>query len=150
MTDSAHPPDDDPQSQIADSMSDLAEMDISSDMKALIERGLVSRSLPKVFRGARAAEAFQYAFELIGGVPRLALWADRNPDKFYPLLARMIPQTIAPVLPNRVDSSQQGHNPFPWVTPERIRALKSIEVAEDIQHRNVVPMVAPPDDKTGT
>lgn len=128
----------------------LHSMDISNDMKALIERGLARGSLPKVFKSARAAEAFQHAFELIGGVPRLALWADRNPDKFYPLLARMIPQTIQPVLPRTLDPNSTSENPFPWVTPERIRALKSIEVAQDIQHRTVVPMVPPPEKDTGT
>jgi hypothetical protein len=138
---------DDKQAQLADTMSDLAEMDISKDMKALIERGLVRGSLPAVLKSNRAAEAFQHAFELIGGVPRLALWADRNPDKFYPLLARMIPATIQSVLPRQMEAQQE--NPFPWVTKERIQAMKSIEVAQDIEHR-VVPMVPPPPPKDGT
>lgn len=30
-----------------------------------------------------------HAFDLIGGVPRLALWADANPDKFYNLWAKV-------------------------------------------------------------
>lgn len=124
-------------------MSELAEMDISPDMKALIARGLTSTNLPKVFRSSRAAEAFQHAFELIGGVPRLALWADRNPDKFYAIFGRMIPQTMAPVVPlvKPIDPTEQA-NPFPWVTHERIRAMQSVEVADDIKKANaVVPMV---------
>lgn len=32
--------------------------------------------------------AFEEAFELIGGVPRLAVWANENPGKFYALYAR--------------------------------------------------------------
>lgn len=51
------------------------------------------------------------AFELIGGVPRLALWADKNPTEFYKICAKTIPQsnlldivgkvqhTILPALP---------------------------------------------------
>jgi hypothetical protein len=37
--------------------------------------------------------AFQRTFEMIGGVPRMALWANANPDKFYPLYARLMPST---------------------------------------------------------
>jgi|SRR3990172_8449200 len=35
--------------------------------------------------------AFARAFEMIGGVQRLAIWADANPDKFYPLYSRLLP-----------------------------------------------------------
>lgn len=34
-------------------------------------------------------DAFGEAFHLVGGVPRLALWAEENPSKFFPTLARM-------------------------------------------------------------
>jgi hypothetical protein len=34
-------------------------------------------------------DAFNTAFELIGGVPRLAIWANENPDKFYSIFARL-------------------------------------------------------------
>lgn len=37
--------------------------------------------------------AFQNAFQMMGGVPRLALWANQNPDKFYPLYSRLMPST---------------------------------------------------------
>lgn len=33
------------------------------------------------------------AFTMIGGVQRLALWANANPDKFYPLYAKLLPST---------------------------------------------------------
>lgn len=32
--------------------------------------------------------AIHEAFEIIGGTNRLALWANANPEKFYPLWAR--------------------------------------------------------------
>ena len=37
-----------------------------------------------------AAVAFHSAFELIGGVSRLQLWAEENPDKFYPLFIKAV------------------------------------------------------------
>lgn len=36
-------------------------------------------------------QAFHDSFELIGGVPRLAIWADANPTEFYKLYARLLP-----------------------------------------------------------
>jgi hypothetical protein len=37
--------------------------------------------------------AFETAFETIGGVSRLALWANANPDRFYPLYTKLLPAT---------------------------------------------------------
>lgn len=38
------------------------------------------------------------AFEIIGGVNRLALWANANPEKFYPLWTRaLMPSTSVSV-----------------------------------------------------
>jgi hypothetical protein len=39
-------------------------------------------------------EQFQHAFELIGGIPRLALWAHQNPDKFFALYSKLIPAQV--------------------------------------------------------
>jgi hypothetical protein len=38
-------------------------------------------------------DAFSHAFEMIGGVQRMALWANANPDKFYPLYSKLLPST---------------------------------------------------------
>lgn len=50
-------------------------------------------------------EAFKEAFEQMGGVPKLVEWAEKNPDKFYTLIARLLPvditsneQTITPTI----------------------------------------------------
>lgn len=40
----------------------------------------------------RFLSAMAEAFEVIGGVPRLALWADQNPTEFYKLMGKTIPQ----------------------------------------------------------
>ena len=39
-------------------------------------------------------QAVKSVFELIGGVPRMALWADQNPTDFYRLFAKLIPSQI--------------------------------------------------------
>lgn len=39
----------------------------------------------------QAREAFQAAFEGIGGVEKLTTWADENPTEFYKHFARLIP-----------------------------------------------------------
>lgn len=56
-------------------------------------------SIPRVkrkrdgFNRMDVVNAFQNSFEMMGGVSRLALWANQNPDKFYPLYARLMPST---------------------------------------------------------
>jgi len=42
--------------------------------------------------------AFQSAFELIGGVPRLALWANENESDFYKLYSRLLPSQSSSAL----------------------------------------------------
>jgi hypothetical protein len=56
-------------------------------------------SIPRVSRKSNGfsrsdvVSAFQSAFDVIGGVNRLALWANANPDKFYVLYAKLLPAT---------------------------------------------------------
>lgn len=42
----------------------------------------------------KVAAQFADVFELIGGVPRMALWAHENQDEFYKLYARLLPQQM--------------------------------------------------------
>jgi glucuronate isomerase len=37
--------------------------------------------------------AFNHSFEMIGGVPRLAVWADQNPTDFFKLYGRLLPSS---------------------------------------------------------
>jgi hypothetical protein len=46
----------------------------------------------------KVVEAFTDAFELIGGVPRLAHWASNNPTDFYKLYARLLPSQASSAL----------------------------------------------------
>lgn len=53
--------------------------------------GVTRLSVPREVKRAKVVNAFQEAFELIGGVPRLAHWADQSPSSFYKLYARLLP-----------------------------------------------------------
>jgi hypothetical protein len=44
------------------------------------------------FERQRFLDAMAEAFEVIGGVPRLAMWADSNLTEFYKLMGKTIPQ----------------------------------------------------------
>lgn len=52
----------------------------------------VERILKKEFNRREVVEAFRDAFELIGGVTRLAVWANQNPTEFYRLYAKLLPK----------------------------------------------------------
>lgn len=41
-----------------------------------------------------AREEYQKAFHLIGGTEALAKWAQANPEKFYALHSKLMPQTV--------------------------------------------------------
>jgi hypothetical protein len=51
------------------------------------------RLKPRNFTRKQVAEAFTHAFEMIGGVPRLALWAHQHPTDFFKLYAKLLPST---------------------------------------------------------
>ncbi len=65
-----------------ETLSDLAE--------ANTKRITIPRS-PDLKR-KQVVNAFLDAFQLIGGTPRLAIWADENPTEFYRIYSRLIPQ----------------------------------------------------------
>lgn len=54
-----------------------------------------SHKLPAYVRTRNVREQFQHAFELIGGIPRLAFWAHQNPGKFFQLYSKLIPTQIS-------------------------------------------------------
>lgn len=47
----------------------------------------------KAFDRQRIVEAFQEAFDLIGGVPALAYWGVHNRTEFYKLYGKLLPQS---------------------------------------------------------
>ena len=52
----------------------------------------------KEFNRKSVVTAFQSAFELIGGVPRLALWAHDHETDFYKLYSRLLPSQASSAL----------------------------------------------------
>lgn len=74
----------------------VAYSETAKDCQALSElatsgNGVSRISVPREIKRARVVNAFQDAFELIGGVPRLAHWADDHPTDFFKLYARLLP-----------------------------------------------------------
>ena len=49
-----------------------------------------SSDLPRT----QVVNAFIDAFQLLGGTPRFALWADENPTEFYKLYAKLMPKQV--------------------------------------------------------
>lgn len=101
--------------------------EMSPQFRKLVENGLHHVHLPPASHPA-AAEALQRAFEGIGGLPRLLLWADEHPAQFYKLFARMVIPTITPVLPQ----PQQTKEEWPeWLTSRRLAYQESGFVVKD-------------------
>ena len=71
-------------SQVATDSKELSGLATSGN-------GVSRISVPRELKRQRVVNAFQDAFELIGGVPRLAHWADTHPTDFYKLYARLLP-----------------------------------------------------------
>lgn len=75
-------------------------MDDEKAFKIIESRTELKNPLPSAltkkkdgFTRQDAVNAFARAFEMIGGVQRMALWAHQNPDKFYPLYSKLLPST---------------------------------------------------------
>ena len=50
------------------------------------------------FSRKEVVTAFNSAFELMGGIPRLAIWAHNNSTDFYKLYARLLPSQASQAL----------------------------------------------------
>lgn len=48
-------------------------------------------ALPRELNRRQVTTSFIDCFHLIGGVPRMAYWADTHPTEFYKLYARLLP-----------------------------------------------------------
>jgi hypothetical protein len=90
------------------------DLKMSPELTRLLERGLIGQSLPPVLKDSKAAKAFQQAFDMIGGVPRLALWADLNPSKFYALYSKLVPATA------EIDIKKDINITISWASNERL------------------------------
>lgn len=86
----------------------------SEDLDLLLRKGLYGAKVPKDLYKQKAADAFQSAFDLIGGVPRLALWADKNPSAFFALYSKLIPSSIQAQVHATIKVEA------PWMNPNRL------------------------------
>ena len=68
---------------------------MEKEFKALANKNGQTITLPREVSRKRVAAAFGDAFELIGGVPRLALWANANETEFYKLFAKLLPSAAS-------------------------------------------------------
>jgi hypothetical protein len=77
--------------------------------------------IPPQFTAPNAKTAFKDAFEMVGGVPRLAHWADGNYGRFLALFSKTLPLTVEgnPDRPLQFD--------VPWLTPQRFSRLHENE-----------------------
>ena len=83
-------------------------MDLLLDLEPLNQLSQNKRvTVPRNTNFSRkdVVNAFQAAFELIGGVPRLAIWADTNQTEFYKLYGKLIPSGNSSALgeTNKID-----------------------------------------------
>ena len=105
-------------------MSVEHQFTVAKDISAPLEQ-VANSPLAKLNRAstgfgrAEIVNAFNHAFQMIGGVSRLAIWADRNPGEFFKLYGKLLPSssqvdltgeqtiTIQHVLPRPIDYSAQ-------------------------------------------
>ena len=50
--------------------------------------------IPKALKGRNVKDQIRAAFELVGGVPRMATWAHHNYGDFMKIYARMVPTQV--------------------------------------------------------
>ena len=116
--------------ELVSQLANESKLSLTDEMKELIVSGLHHVFLPDPLR-PKAAEAFQLAFEAIGGLPRLLMWADAHPAAFYKLFARQTIPTITPVLPPPLHAAQEE---WPaWLTARRLAYQESAQIATDIK-----------------
>jgi hypothetical protein len=71
----------------------------------------VTKMTKREFAKQKVMDAFHDAFDLIGGVPRLAYWAHQNPTEFFKLYAKMLPAGAS------IDVTASGEIVFKHVLP---------------------------------
>lgn len=84
------------------------------ELTSAMDHAVAHKTLPQYLRCKDARKAFQSAFELIGGIPRLALWADKNPTQFYQIYARFLEQ------PNGGNMQPQLHLHLSWMAGRKL------------------------------
>lgn len=83
----------DPVQQIVDEAADTPHPGVYAVEETLhqLANGPV---VPNWARSRNVKDQFIHAFELIGGIPRLALWAHQNPTEFFKLYSKLLPASV--------------------------------------------------------
>jgi hypothetical protein len=68
--------------------------ELSKEVISLAQYAIRKRASRSPSIKQNIVQQFNSAFQLIGGVPRLAVWADKNPTAFFALYSKMLPAAI--------------------------------------------------------
>lgn len=101
---------------------------VSPELRILMEAGLIGGDdAPLSPRKAnKAAKSLQNVYDMIGGDERMAMWADKNPSKFYPLYMKLVPSTIEGEVQTTVKWDA------PWLTKRNLITYEPVEDARVI------------------
>ena len=99
---------------------------LETAIDAAIERSMTNKpgELPGYMRTANAREAFQAAFETVGGMPRLAIWANQNYGKFVQIYSRLLPVTVGS------DPNQPITVIAPWLNGARLTGGEAPQITD--------------------
>ena len=70
--------------------------------------------------------AFTNAFQMIGGVDRLALWADQNPSEFYRLYGKLLPPNSAVILDGKREFVVHHVLPKPQIIDAQVIEIEDV------------------------
>jgi len=90
-----------------ENMEPLDDNSYLSDRAVFARDKDIERKLSRRGKRESLTEKLQAATELIGGVSRMAIWADENPGEAYSLLARLEMATMA----KRIDHTIRAIQP---------------------------------------
>lgn len=107
----------------------VPEEELSPQARSLIEYTINAPQRRKVTRET-IVDQFNETFQLIGGVPRLAIWADQNPTSFYQLYSKLLPAAIKAemILPPGVDDL--SHDQIRELTTDQLKQLLLIKAGQ--------------------
>ena len=72
----------------------MSESNMPETLSQLAESDAPNLRVPRPVKREKVVSAFMDAFDLIGGTPRLAMWADENPGEFFRLWAKLLPKDV--------------------------------------------------------
>lgn len=131
-----HNDDDDDAPEPIPSIADIVPESELSQQAQLIIAYAARRGgrLPKGLTKASIKDNFDNVFEMIGGVPRLAIWADQNPSLFFAHYAKLLPVQarvdLTTPIPNTADPKA--------MTTQAIRAIL-LQAVENLPQQDQAP-----------